>query len=87
MGAARGKVGAEAIAPDVLHALLVGEWRYGASNIVLGERLVEIYKVRKAAADGRDGFLKGRKSGLNREQDGTAKGTGLPLSVSRGDTV
>jgi len=52
MGAAGGKVRAEAIAADVLHALLIGQRRDGGGGVFFGELFVEEDEVCEATADG-----------------------------------
>lgn len=52
VGAAGGKVRAEAVAADIFHALLVGQRGHGSGGIVAGELFVEEYEVCEAAADG-----------------------------------
>ena len=48
--AARGEVGAEAVAADVLHLVLVGERRHGTLRIFAREVLLQEDKVGEAAA-------------------------------------
>ena len=52
VGAADGKIRAEAVAADIFHALLVGQRGHGSGGIVAGELFVEEYEVCEAAADG-----------------------------------
>jgi hypothetical protein len=63
--AAGGKVGAEAVAADVLHALLVGQRGDGGGGKVAGELLVEEDEVGEASADGGGGALEGGEGGLS----------------------
>lgn len=59
MGPLLSKVGAEAIAANVLHALLVGKGWDGTCWIVFAESIREENKIGETAPDGGDGLLEG----------------------------
>lgn len=61
VGSSVGEVGAEAIAADVLHALLIRERRDSAGREVFRESLVEEDEVGEAAADSSYRLLEGRE--------------------------
>lgn len=65
VGAAGGEVGPEAVAADVLHALLVRQRGDGGGGVVAGELLEEEDKVGEAAADGGCFALEGGEGGLH----------------------
>lgn len=64
MRATSGEVGAEAVATDVLHALLVRERRHSGSWVIFGELFPEEDEVGEAAADGGCFALEGREGRL-----------------------
>lgn len=57
MSTALSKIGAEAVATNVFHLVLVGKGRYCAGGVFPVERFVEKDKIREAAANGEVGFL------------------------------
>jgi hypothetical protein len=59
-----GEVVAEAVAADILHALLIGYGGHGDSGEVARELFVEEDEVCEAAADGRVFLLEGGEGGL-----------------------
>jgi hypothetical protein len=94
VGAPLSEVRAEAVAADVLHALLVRYGRHGACWVVFAEGLVEEAKVGEAAADVGDWFLEGGEGGLSRPAavsfaavDCGRKGSETGLSHICGDQV
>ena len=69
VGPTAGEVGAEAVAADIFHALLVGEGRDGTCRVVLGEGLREEEEIGEAATRGEGGFLEGGKCRLYIDYD------------------
>lgn len=59
MGTTLGEVGAEAVAADVFHLMLVWKGRDGATGVFSMQRFVKKDEIRKAAAYAEGGSLKG----------------------------
>lgn len=64
VGTALGEVGAEAVAADVFHLMLVWKGRDGAAEVFSMQRFVKKDKIREAAAYAEGGSLKGFEIGL-----------------------
>lgn len=58
MGTALGKIGAEAVAADIFHLMLVWKGRDGAAGVFPMQRFVKKDKIREAAAYTEGGLLK-----------------------------
>lgn len=64
MGTALGEVGAEAVAADVFHLMLVWKGRDGTAGVLSMQRFVKKDKIREAATNAQGGSLKGFEIGL-----------------------
>lgn len=64
VSAAGSEVGAESVASDIFHSLLVGDRRNRTRYKIFAEGLVKEDKVCEAPAHSRHWFLKGGKGGL-----------------------